>query len=203
MTTMKRIPTWLALLDIVLTAFVALSILSILIYAPFWILGGLSQKRRRPAERGMRMWPLLAVLSLIAIVVIVILCSSDLIPRLGNLTAWSAALFLATIAFAVAAVASAIALWFAPADRGRSQRGPQILDHGHCGPVDSDRVPRLLGLHRITDVGLVVSRSTARRLLTNMCRWWFQWLERAVFTARWDRMRFIFQRWSTFLAPVW
>jgi CubicO group peptidase (beta-lactamase class C family) len=116
MTTMKRIPAWLALLEIVLTAFVALSILSILIYAPFWILGGLSKKRRRPAERGMRIWPLLAVLSLVAIVGIVVLCSSDLIPRMGNLTAWSAAFFLATIAFAVAAVASAIALWRAPAD---------------------------------------------------------------------------------------
>jgi CubicO group peptidase (beta-lactamase class C family) len=116
MNTMKRIPAWLALLEIVLTAFVALSILSILIYAPFWILGGLSKKRRRPAERGMRIWPLLAVLSLIAIVGTAILCSGDLIPRLGNLTAWSAALFLATIAFAVAAVASAIALWRAPAE---------------------------------------------------------------------------------------
>ncbi len=116
MGTLKRIPAWLALLEIVLTAFVLLSILSILIYAPFWILGGLIKKRRRPAERGMRIWPLLAVLSLVAIIVIFILCSNDLIARLGNLTAWSAAFFLATIAFAVAAVASAIALRRAPAD---------------------------------------------------------------------------------------
>ena len=27
---------------------------AILLYAPFWILGGLSKRRRRPAERGMR-----------------------------------------------------------------------------------------------------------------------------------------------------
>lgn len=116
MGTLKRIPAWLALLEIVLTAYVLLSILSILIYAPFWILGGLIKKRRRPAERGMRIWPLLAVLSLVAIIVIFILCSNDLIARLGNLTAWSAAFFLSTIAFAVAAVASAIALRRAPAD---------------------------------------------------------------------------------------
>jgi len=116
MGTIKHIPAWLALLEIVLTAFVLLSILSILLYAPFWILGGLIKKRRRPAERAMRTWPLLSVLSLIAIIVIFILCGDDLISRMGNLTAWSAAFFLATIAFAVAAVASAIVLRRAPAD---------------------------------------------------------------------------------------
>ena len=120
MTTMKRIPVGLALLEIVLTAFVSLSILSILVYSPFWILGGLSKKRRRPGERGMRIWPLMAVLSLIAIIAIFILCSDDLISRMGNLTAWSAAFFLATIAFAVAAVASAIALRRAPAEGVRT-----------------------------------------------------------------------------------
>ena len=115
-TTMKRIPAWLAMLEIALTVFVSLSIVSILLYAPFWILGGLSKKRRRPAERGMRAWPLIAVLSLVAIVGIFIACSDDLIMRMGNLTVWSAAFFLATIVFAVAAVASAIALWRAPVD---------------------------------------------------------------------------------------
>ena len=119
MTTMKRIPAGLAILEIALTAFVVLSIVSILIYAPFWILGGLSKKRRRPAERAMRIWPLMAVLSLIAIVGIFILSADDVISRLGNLTAWSAAFFLATIAFAVTACASAIALWRAPIETVR------------------------------------------------------------------------------------
>jgi CubicO group peptidase (beta-lactamase class C family) len=118
---LKQIPTWLAILEIALAAFVALSVLSILIYAPFWILGGLSRKRRRPQERAMRVWPLVAVLSLVSVVVIFILCGNDLIERLGNLTAWSMALFLVTIMFAVASVASAIALWRAPA--GTVRRG--------------------------------------------------------------------------------
>ena len=117
----KQIPTWLAILEIVLTAFVALSVVSILIYAPLWILGGLSRKRRRPQERAMRVWPLLAVLSLVSVVVIFILCGNDLIERLGNRTAWSMALFLVTIMFAVASGASAIALWRAPA--GAVRRG--------------------------------------------------------------------------------
>lgn len=119
MTTMKRIPAWLAILEIALTVFVLLSFVSILVYAPFWILGGLSKKRRRPAERGLRGWPLIAVLSLIAVVVIFIVCSDDLISRMGNLTAWSAAFFLATIAYAVAAAASANRAWRGPAPEVR------------------------------------------------------------------------------------
>jgi len=120
-TVMKHIPVRLAIVEIALTLFVLLSLLSILIYAPFWILGGLSKKRRRPLERGIRIWPLVAVLSLISFVLIFTLCGDDLIARLGNLTAWSAALFLVTIAFALASVASAIALWWAPA--GAVRRG--------------------------------------------------------------------------------
>jgi CubicO group peptidase (beta-lactamase class C family) len=121
MTTMKRVPAWLAILEIVLAVFVLLSIASILVYAPFWILGGLSKKRRRPAERGMRVWPLFAVLSLVAVVVIFILASDDLMSRMGNLTGWSAALFLATVFYAVASVASAVVLWRAPKQEVRSR----------------------------------------------------------------------------------
>jgi len=77
---------WLAISEIALTAFVLLSVIAIVIYAPFWILGGLSRRRRRPAERAMRVWPLIAVLSLIAFVVIFILSSNELIERMGNLT---------------------------------------------------------------------------------------------------------------------
>ncbi len=114
-TTFKKIPGWLAVTEIVLTAYVLLSMISILIYAPFWILGGISKRRRRPAERGMRGWPLIAVLSLVAFVAIFILCSSDLIERLGNRTIWSEMLFVATITFGIAVLASAVAWWRTPA----------------------------------------------------------------------------------------
>jgi len=117
--TMKRIPAWIAITQILLTGFVLLSMVSILLYAPFWMLGGLSKKRRRPAERGMRLWPLISVLSLIAFVGIVIVCSDDLIVRLGNLTGWSAALCLTTVAFGIAALASAISLWRTPVETVR------------------------------------------------------------------------------------
>ena len=110
MATAKRIPSWLAITEIILTGFVLLSMVSILIYAPFWIFGGLRKNRRRPRERALRLWPLIGVLSLIAAVVVFVQCSEDLIPRMGNLTGWSFALFLATLIFPAAAAASVIAL---------------------------------------------------------------------------------------------
>jgi len=118
--TMKRIPAWMAITQIVVTAFVLLSMVSILLYAPFWILGALSKRRRRPAERGMRLWPLLAALSLITFVGLIIVCSADLIDRLGNLTGWSVAVCVSTVAFAIASLASAISVWRAPVDVVRS-----------------------------------------------------------------------------------
>ncbi|MGA8343831.1 MAG: hypothetical protein WB781_18000, partial [Candidatus Sulfotelmatobacter sp.] len=105
-TTMRRIPGWFAIGEILVAGFVVLSIFSIVLYAPFWMIGGLMRSRRRPAERAMRFWPLLAVLSLMAFVVIFITASSDLIDRLGNLTVWSASLWAVTLVFALAALAS-------------------------------------------------------------------------------------------------
>ena len=66
-----------------------LSVVSILAYAPFWSIGGVFKKRRRPAERAMRLWPLIAVLSLLGLVGVIIGSSSDSIARLGNVTVWS------------------------------------------------------------------------------------------------------------------
>jgi CubicO group peptidase (beta-lactamase class C family) len=117
--TMKQIPGWQALAQIVATCYVLVSIVAILIYAPFWILGALSKRRRRPAERGLRIWPLVAVLSLIAFVGVFIASSDDLIERLGNLTGWSVALFLTTVSFGIASLGSAISLWRTPREAVR------------------------------------------------------------------------------------
>ncbi|MGC2475396.1 MAG: serine hydrolase [Candidatus Sulfotelmatobacter sp.] len=113
---MKHIPAWFAIMKILATAFVVLSMLSIVIYAPFWILGGIIKRRRRPAERSMRLWPLIAVLSLVAMVAVVIVSGDDLIQRMGNLTVWSAAVFLTTSLFALGSVISIFAVWSSPVD---------------------------------------------------------------------------------------
>jgi CubicO group peptidase (beta-lactamase class C family) len=109
--TMKHIPAWFAIAEIALVAWFLLAFVSILLYAPFWIIGGLFKKRRRPAERSMRLWPLIAVLSLLAFVGLSIASNNDIFARLGNLTIWSFGLFLATLIFAGASLASAVALW--------------------------------------------------------------------------------------------
>jgi CubicO group peptidase (beta-lactamase class C family) len=117
--TMKRTPSWLAILEILLTAWFALAVISVLLYAPFWLLGGISKQRRRPAERAIRFWPLIAVLSLIAIVVIFMLSGDDLITRMGNLTPWSVAFFLATLVYGLASLAGVVAWWLSSKARVR------------------------------------------------------------------------------------
>jgi len=105
-TTMKQIPAWFAIREILVAGFVVLSIFSIILYAPFWMIGGLMRSRRRPAERAMRWWPLIAVLSLVAFGAIFILCGDDLMERLGNFTVWSAALWAVSLLFGSASLVS-------------------------------------------------------------------------------------------------
>jgi len=100
---------------------VALAILAIIVYAPFWLVAGISTRRRRPAERALRLWPLLAVLSLLAVVGLFILCASDLIGRLGNLTVWSAAIWALTLVFVVTSIASAFYSWQSPVQGVRAR----------------------------------------------------------------------------------
>jgi CubicO group peptidase (beta-lactamase class C family) len=104
--TWKQIPGWLAIAEIAISLWFLLSIFLILIYAPFWILGGLIKKRRRLAERAMRVWPLLAVLSLIASLRLFLQAGDGL----GELTPWSFGLFLSSLIFGVASLAGAGAL---------------------------------------------------------------------------------------------
>lgn len=116
---LKQIPTWYAICEILLTAFVFLSMVSIVLYAPLWICGGLIKRRRRPAERPMRLWPLVAVFSLLTFVGIFILSGDDIINRLGNKTIWSQTLCLSSVLYGIAVLFSAIACWRAPKESVR------------------------------------------------------------------------------------
>jgi CubicO group peptidase (beta-lactamase class C family) len=104
--TFKRIPTLLAFGEIGLTGFVVLAVISIPVYALFWIIGGFIPRRRRPAERAMRLCPLAAVASLVAFCGIFVLSSSDVLTRLGTVSVWSVALMLTTVLFAVTVLMS-------------------------------------------------------------------------------------------------
>jgi CubicO group peptidase (beta-lactamase class C family) len=117
--TMKMIPTWVALCEILAIIFILLAIISTLLYAPFWILGGISKRRRRPSERPLRLYPLLAVLSLLSIFGLFAISLGDLIGRMGNLTVWSAAVWIMTLVFAVTSIASVFYSWQAFAEGAR------------------------------------------------------------------------------------
>jgi CubicO group peptidase (beta-lactamase class C family) len=109
--TLRRIPTWLAIGEIALVAWFLLALIAVLLYAPFWIIGGFFRKRRRPVERCMRLRPLLAALSLLAFVAIFIASSSDIITRLGSVSVYSVGLFLTSLIFALFSLLSLLALW--------------------------------------------------------------------------------------------
>lgn len=109
--TLKRIPTWLIVIEALLVAWFLLAAVSVLLYAPLWIGGWCFKSRRRPIERAIRLWPLLAVLSLLAFVAVFIASSSDLLNRLGDVTPYSSGLFLTSLLFALCVIASVIALW--------------------------------------------------------------------------------------------
>ncbi|MBS1805942.1 MAG: beta-lactamase family protein [Acidobacteria bacterium] len=117
--TMKRLSTPFAFFEIALTTLVGLAMISILLYAPVWLLGGLFKKRRRPAERPMRLWPLLAMLCLIGFVAIFAASSGDIIGRLGNVTLWSLGIFASTLLFSLTSLIAAWTAWRARADGAR------------------------------------------------------------------------------------
>ena len=119
-----RVPTALAWGQMALVAYFVLAVAAIVLYAPVWMIGGFFKRRRRPAERAMRIYPLLAVLSMIAFVVIVQKGGSDFLMRFGNLTMWSAGLCLATICFAVTVI---MAVWSAGTRKEGVRRGVRVF----------------------------------------------------------------------------
>lgn len=113
LTTLQRIPTWFALTEIALTGFVWISLLSILMFAPFWILGF---KQRYPKEKRLRVWPLIAALSFGALIGVTLgaMNEPDDLKILGQMSVWSVSIFLLTITFAFASIMSAVTLLGTP-----------------------------------------------------------------------------------------
>jgi hypothetical protein len=76
--------------------------------------------RRLTGERLLQAMPLVSVMSLLAAVLVLERASDDPIGKLGNATAWSVSLSLATVVFAGSAVASAVVIWRTPPPAVRS-----------------------------------------------------------------------------------
>ena len=109
--TYQQIPDWLAWLRLSLVAYVALTVLSILFYAPVWSLRSIKASWRRPNELPLKVWPLAALLSLLLAYGLLGVALHDPIELLGRPTWVSVGHFVCSIAFALATVGSVAALW--------------------------------------------------------------------------------------------
>jgi hypothetical protein len=109
--TFRRLPAGLAVAQIVIAIFVLLSMVSVIVYAPFWFLGGIRKKLRRPPERSLRIWPLVSVLSLVVAYLVInhpmSAFSLSNTAGLAKPTFWSIGLCGLTVLFALAALWSA------------------------------------------------------------------------------------------------
>jgi hypothetical protein len=109
--TLKHIPTWLFFVKAGVIVWFFLAVLSTLLYTPCWMIAGIFKRFRKPADRGLRVWPSLSAIAFISIQLLNAMAGADPIARLGNLTLWSGGLFVATIAFALAVLTGLIVWW--------------------------------------------------------------------------------------------
>jgi hypothetical protein len=110
--TLQRVPEWMAICKLAGSFWFLFAFIAELVYAPIWILTAVA-RRQKPAGFGVRLWPLVAVVSLLVFVACGTFVGDTAIPRLANFTIWSFGLFFGSISFAAASVASAVALWLA------------------------------------------------------------------------------------------
>jgi hypothetical protein len=120
---MRRVPAWVVMLELTTIAYVLLSVLAVLLYAPFWVIGGLRQTSSRPRERMLRAWPLISVVSLVTAALLLGAASDDPITNLGTPTVWSVGLWITTFCFLGSVIASVVALWLTPSHTVRSSLG--------------------------------------------------------------------------------
>ncbi len=104
--TLQRIPSWLAWLELAMVGWLILALASVVIYLPCWLVWGIWKRHRKPQERWLRLWPLIALLALAAYAGITALAGEDAIELLGNFTLWSAGMWLASVVFAIACLAA-------------------------------------------------------------------------------------------------
>jgi CubicO group peptidase (beta-lactamase class C family) len=109
------IPAWEAWSEIGGAALAVLLLATSVLYALYWIPALLLRRLRPlPGSRlylSVRALPLIAILTLLATAAIFALAGGDSIGRLGNLTAWSVAVFALTILFALTSLVALIQAW--------------------------------------------------------------------------------------------
>ena len=113
--TWKRVPGWLVALEVAAVAWFALALIGTLLYAPFWVLRGCATRCWTRTELPLKAWPLVALASLVLTQLVPGWAGEQSLVRLGQLTVYSGAVWLASLMFAAASIGTVIAL-------GKAQR---------------------------------------------------------------------------------
>jgi CubicO group peptidase (beta-lactamase class C family) len=113
--TLGMIPAWEAWAEIAGIGLIILLLGSSILYALFWI-PALLLRRLRPAEGNrlylsVRALPLVSILLLAGAFGIVALSGDEAIRRLGNVTAWSVAVFACSLLFGVTSLLAVVQAW--------------------------------------------------------------------------------------------
>ena len=98
----RRVAAPLVWLEIATTAAFLLGCVTTLLLGLVWIPRRLFGKLRRTPKFSVRVWPLVASLSLVVPVILFAVSAEDLIQRFGNATLWSVGMFLCTLLFPLA-----------------------------------------------------------------------------------------------------
>ena len=124
----RQVPGWLAWGQAILGATCLLLMASSLAFALVWIPRKLLGRMKDAPKLSVRSWPLAATLCFLGLVLIMSRQDPSVIWLLGNLTLYSAALFLLSLLFPAASVLSLIAaLWVRPPALRRSVWLPSLL----------------------------------------------------------------------------
>ncbi|MFQ5599465.1 MAG: hypothetical protein ACE5G2_02795 [Candidatus Krumholzibacteriia bacterium] len=106
--TLRRIPSLSAWLRWGLSAAVAVLMASSVLFAMVWVPRKIFRKLRQAKHLHVRVLPLVAVLSFVAMPVLIAVSGDDVIWRFGEPTLWSVALFVLSLVFPVTSVAGLV-----------------------------------------------------------------------------------------------
>jgi CubicO group peptidase (beta-lactamase class C family) len=117
--TMRQLPTWIVMAELLGMAWFALAIAAIVLYAPFWLVGRWV-RGPRPVDRTLRVAGLLPVLSLLGAVAFVALGTGDVLTNFGAASVFSIGLCVATWLLAASTLAFVYLAFFGSSNAARS-----------------------------------------------------------------------------------
>lgn len=108
--TFRRIPGWIAWGKIVWLAVAMVLLATSLLFALVWAPRRLFGRLKTAPHIGVRVWPLVSILALVAFATVFVAGMADAIPRLGQVTVYSVGQMTLSIAFAATALWGLVAV---------------------------------------------------------------------------------------------